>query len=335
MPINDFYARWWPRGGGDTMSDARRRARRRILLVLVLTVVVLLVVGWTIRMFGIGGWYLFGDQFAFRFTAGWAALTALAIVVLALLCTHWAIRLSAGTPERPTAASLSALDPAERARRVVEFRRSGLKGLVVGADGRTSTSQVQVALWSVSLAFGLLLLLLAGRTPNCPWAAAGVHTGTCPGNPLGGVSFGALLGSGFRWEYLLVLGWPVALAVTARQQVLKALGQIDARTGATEDPAVPKAGSPEAVGTDPAAQVKTPATEPDSIGVLAGLRDVVTDDHGRGALLDAQYFAFTLLTVGYFVLEIVTHPSHGLPQLPAALLVLMGITGGGYLSGKV
>jgi hypothetical protein len=317
------------------MSDARRRSRRRVLLILVLAAVLLFLVGWTIRMFGVGGWYLAGDRLAFRFTAGWAALAALAIVVLALLCTHWAIRLSPDTPERPTAAELAGLEPAQRARRVVEFRRSGLKGLVVGADGRASTSQVQVAIWSTALGFGLLLLLLVGRTPNCAWAAAGPHTGSCPANPMEGVSFNDLLGSGFRWEYLLVLGWPVALAVTAKQQVLKALSQIDARTGALEDPTLPKAGSPEAVGTDPAVQVKTPATEPASIGVLPGLRDVVTDDRGRGALLDAQYFLFTLLTVGYFVLEIVTHPSRGLPQLPAALLVLMGIAGGGYLSGKV
>ena len=317
------------------MDDPRRRGRRRVRLVLVLVVALLILLGWTVSVLGVAGWYGFGDVLAFRFTARWAALVALAIVVLALVCTHWAIRLSPGTPERPTAAALATMEPAERARRIVEFRRSGLKGLVVGADGRASTSQVQVVIWSVALAFGLLLLLLVGRTPNCPWAAAGAHRGSCPANPMAGVSFGDLLGSGFRWEYLVLLGWPVALAVAAKQQVLKALSQIDAKTGAAEDPAVPKAGSPEAVGTEPSAQVKTPAASPDSVGVLPGLREVVSDDHGRGALLDAQYFAFTLLTTGYFVLELTTHPAHGLPQIPAALLVLMGISGGGYLSGKV
>ncbi|OLB73364.1 MAG: hypothetical protein AUI14_26315 [Actinobacteria bacterium 13_2_20CM_2_71_6] len=295
--------------------------------------VVLTVAWWTVSVFAVNGWFLLSSQLAWVFTARWAAFVAALVVVLALLGTHWAIRLSRGTPEKPTADELALLSDAERARKIAEFRRSGLKGLVVGADGRASTSLVQVAIWSGAIAFGLLLLLLIGRTPNCP--VAGTHFGSCPTDVLRGVSFGDLLGRGFRWEYLILLGWPVALAVTAKQQVLKALGDIDADTGAAKDPDQAKAGSPEAVGTDPRAEVKTPSTNPDSIGVLAGLRDVVSDDHGRGALLDAQYFAFTLITVAYFVLQVVTHPGAGLPQIPAALLVLMGISGGGYLSGKV
>src|SRR5438270_3595771 len=125
------------------MDDPRRRGRRRMRLVLVLAVALLILVGWTVSVLGMAGWYGFGDVLAFRFTARWAALVALAIVLLALVCTHWAIRLSPGTPERPTRADLAAMAPADRARRVVEVRRAGLKGRVVGAGGRASTSQVQ------------------------------------------------------------------------------------------------------------------------------------------------------------------------------------------------
>ena len=315
--------------------DRRRRTRRRFLLVGVLGVAVLLTAWWTVSVFATGGWALSSGQLAWRFTARWSALIAAALVVLVVVSVHWAMRLSTGTPEKPTAAELATLPDADRAMRIREFRRSGLKGLVVGADGRASTSQVQVAVWTVVLVFGLLLLLLVDRTPNCPQALANPHLGSCPANTLTGVSFADLLGRHFPWEYLLLLGWPIALAVAAKQQVLKALSEIDAATGADVDPAQPKAGSPDAVGADPRGEVKTPATDTDAIGVLAGLRDVVADDHGRGALLDAQYFVFTLVTTGYFILQVVTHPAAGLPQIPAALLVLMGISGGGYLSGKV
>jgi hypothetical protein len=307
--------------------------RRRFALVGLLAVAGVLVVWWTVSVFMTGGWMLLSGQLAWRFTPRWAALVAAGAIVLAAVCVHWAVRLGTGMTERPTRAELVALPPAERARQIREFRRSGLKGLVMGADGRASTSQAQVVIFSVTLLFALLLLLLVGRTPNCP--VAGAHFGSCPRSALAGVSFADLLGRHFPWEYLLLLGWPVALAVAAKQQVLKALAQIDAQTGADADPDAPKAGSPDAVGTDPRAQVKTPATDAGAIGILAGLRDVVADDHGRGALLDAQYFAFTLVTVGYVILEVTTHPVAGLPEIPPALLVLMGISGGGYLSGKV
>ncbi len=311
-----------------TDPDAARRGRRVYWLGFVLVLVVLVVAGWTARMFG-----YFGQPLAWRFTARWAALVAAVLVLLALVLTHWAVRLSPGTPERPSAAELAGLGDAGRAARIRDFRRSGVKGLVMGADGRASTSLVQVTLWTVALGYALLMLLLLGRSPNCPVAAP--HGGSCPGTPMTGRPFVEALGPDFRWEYLLLLGWPVAVAVATRRQVLRALDGIDRDTGAARDPALPAAGSPEAIGADPRAQVKTPPTGTGAIGVLAGLRDVVGDDRGRGALLDAQYFAFTLVAVGYFVLQVTAHPGDGLPRVPAALLVLMGISGAAYLSGKV
>jgi hypothetical protein len=316
---------------------SQKRSRRRTALVVVLALIVLITAWWTVSVFSTSGWVLLPRQLAWRFTPRWAAFVAALAMSLALLCTHWACRLSRGTPEKPTAEELAALDEPSRARRIREFRRSGLKGLIVGGDGRASTSLVQVAIWSIALPFALLfLLLLVGRSPNCPAAAENLsHLGSCPNNTMAGVSFADLLGRNFRWEYLFLLGWPVALAVFAKQQVFKALDEIDAQTGAAEDPSQPKAGSPEAVGTDPSAEVKAPPTGADSVGVIAGLRDVVADDQGRGALLDTQYFTFTLITAAYFLLQVTTHPKSGLPEIPAALLVLMGVSGGGYLSSKL
>jgi hypothetical protein len=314
-----------------------RRTRRKIALFLVVAGIVLITAWWAGSVFSTSGWVFLSRQLAWRFTPRWAAVTAALIVALAMLCTHWACRLSRDTPEKPTPEELAALDEPGRARRIREFRRSGLKGLVVGGDGRASTSLVQVAIWSVALVFALLfLLVLIGRSPNCPAAAENAsHFGSCPANTMAGISFADLLGRNFRWEYLFLLGWPVALAVFAKQQVFKALDEIDAETGAATDASMPKAGSAEAVGTDPKSEVKSPPTELDSIGVLAGLRDVVADDQGRGALLDSQYFTFTLLTAVYFFLQVIAHPKSGLPEIPAALLVLMGVSSGGYLSNKL
>ena len=195
----------------------------------------------------------------------------------------------------------------------------------MGDDGRVSTSKVQVAIWSGALVFGLLFLLLIGRTPNCPLDPRNA-VGSCPANRMAGVGIADVLGTNFRWEYLVLLGWPVAVAIGARWQVLNALDKL-------RNPA-PAAGTPEAPGSGTNAELKAPPTDAASIGVLSGLRELVSDDKGRGRLLDIQYLAFTLITVAYFVLQLVTHPRAGLPEIPAALLVLMGIAGGGYLSGK-
>jgi hypothetical protein len=81
--------------------------------------------------------------------------------------------------------------------------------------------------------------------------------------------------------------------------------------------------------------MKSPPTDLAAVGLVAGLRDLVTDDKGHGTLLDAQWLAFTLLGVTYFLFEVLADPAGGLPEIPAALLVLMGVSGGGYLSGKV
>jgi hypothetical protein len=320
---------------GSDIGSARRRRRRRVALVAVVSVAGGLPAWWVASVFAADGWLFLSGQLAWRFTARWAALAAAVVVVLGAVCTHWATRLSPGTPERPTEADLDSLSDVERARRIGDFRRSGLKGLVVGADGRASTSQVAVVIWGVAIMFGLLLLLLVGRTPNCPGAATGPHYGSCPGSMLDGVSFAGQLGRHFPWAYLLLLGWPLALAVAARQRVFQALAAIDLETGADQDRGQPRAGSPEALAGDRLAQVKTPGTDAASIGVVAGLRDIVTDDHGRGQLLDAQYFAFTLVTVAYFLVQLTTHPVAGLPEIPPGLLALLGISGAGYLAGKV
>jgi hypothetical protein len=289
---------------------------------------------------GIAVWTLYvfwgAHRLLFVFTARWSALVALAIPTLGVLAVQLALRLRPGAPARPSASWLdrpaSVVSKREKAAKVLAFRRDGLKGVVVGGDGRTSTSKVQVALWTYALLFGLLMLLLVGRSPNCPATHGkqpGQHSlGSCP--TASHAAFTDALGTSFRWEYLLLLGLPITAAVAAKQQVLNALDQLGGTAGQAGQAV---AGSPQAAGT-PGLEVKSPPTSADAIGVTAGLRDIVADDRGQGALLDAQYFAFTLLGIAYFAVQLTTHPTAGLPAIPAGLLVLMGLSGAGYLSNK-
>ncbi len=62
--------------------------------------------------------------------------------------------------------------------------------------------------------------------------------------------------------------------------------------------------------------------------------EVVSRDDGQGSLRDGQYFAFTLVGLAYFTLQVITHPKDGLPAMPDALLVLVGISAAGYLADR-
>ncbi|MEV4222006.1 hypothetical protein [Nonomuraea sp. NPDC049725] len=312
------------------MTVSRRR-RRLMALGAIVLVGAVVTVWWIVAVFA--GVWPFDGRLAWRFTPLWAALVAAFTLAATLTAVHLAVLLAQDVPPRPTRRELAGLGEVERARRIRDYRRAGLKGLVVGNDGRTSTSQLQVAIWTLALAFGLLMLIVVGRTPNCPLPAGAPFQGDCPLDDMRGISFASLLGRDFRWEYLFLLGWPLALAITAKRQVYKALDSIN-EVNEAHGVDVP-AGTPAALETDTAARVKAPPTDANEVGWVAGLRQAISDDHGRLALMDAQYFLFTVITIGYFLLQLVTHPREGLPEIPATLIVLMGVSGGGYLSGKL
>jgi hypothetical protein len=79
-------------------------------------------------------------------------------------------------------------------------RRHGLATVVLGDDGRTSTSKLQAALWTLAILWAVVSLL----------AGAGVE------------AFGkALGGENLREEYLLLLGGPFAAAIAAKGITMK------------------------------------------------------------------------------------------------------------------
>jgi hypothetical protein len=75
--------------------------------------------------------------------------------------------------------------------------RRGIAGLVVGVDGRTSTSKLQVLLWTYGFAWAIVALLIGS-----------IDAGLTDG-------WNKLVNGGLKEEYLLLLGLPTGAAVAA------------------------------------------------------------------------------------------------------------------------
>ncbi|MCX4636736.1 hypothetical protein HEP86_24845 [Streptomyces sp. RPA4-5] len=61
--------------------------------------------------------------------------------------------------------------------------------------------------------------------------------------------------------------------------------------------------------------------------------DLLTDDAGRGSLLDVQYVLVNAAVLGCALVRLARHPAQ-LPQLPWGLVVLLALSGATYLWGK-
>jgi hypothetical protein len=207
------------------------------------------------------------------------------------------------TPATPEASKVAADQPPND---LVWHRRDGIKGLVVGLDGRTSTSKVQFVLWTVAVLFTLSYLLVVAHSPNCTKAiAAGAKHKSfdCPGmRKFDRGGFAAAAGGGFPSELLVLLGLPAGAAIVAKQVT-------------SNNPA------------------KEEATSGNDAGIAAGLSQIVSKDtSGDLDLLDFQYFVFNLVALGYFLLQFLTKPQAGLPEVPSALLVLSGVSTASYVA---
>ena len=235
-----------------------------------------------------------------RAAAAWTALlvvAALAIVAQVILLWYQARLLSAAvdTPDQPTLA----------------FRRRGLKAAVMGQDGRASTSKTQVVLWTGALVWALVdLLLLARAYP-------------------GGSLFINALKTNWHPEYLVLLGLPVAAATTAKAVVA---GANSGQGPATSDPSSKAKIASRAGGNR--VYVRDPIS-PGVWGFLTGVAELFTGDDDTVAWADLQYVVFTLITLVYFASQLLHQPAAGLPQVPAALLTLMGVSATGYAANKI
>lgn len=228
--------------------------------------------------------------------AGTALLVVAALAIVAqIILTWYQAQLSAkGQPALPR-------------------RRRGLKAAVMGRDNRASTSKTQVVLWTAAVVWALTDLLLLARA----------H----PGASL----FTSAVTTNWRPEYLVLLGFPVAAAATAKA----AVGGANSGHGpATSDSSSPSS-KEKVAGRLNVQRVYVRDPGPDVKGFRAGLAELFTGDDDSVDWGDLQYVVFTLVTLAYFAIQFLAQPANGLPPVPAALLTLMGVSATGYAANKV
>lgn len=209
--------------------------------------------------------------------------------------------------------------PAGGSSGAVAKRRSGIKALVIGADGRASTSKLQAVLWLFAVMFAFVFLFVWGRSTNCGAAQVSHHAG-CSAAVGARAAFENFVNRPLQSEYFVLLGFPLTAAVTA-----KALTVNKIATGAITKVPLGAAGAGGNGGDGGDAQ---------SSGIGQGLAEIVSNDAGNTDLLDFQYFAFNLLTLAYFFVQFLTHPADGLPNLPTTLIGLSGLSAGAYTAKK-
>jgi hypothetical protein len=194
---------------------------------------------------------------------------------------------------------------------LVMITGDALRHMLLGADHRLSTSKVQVAAWTYVVLFAICALMLMGRSLNCP---ATSQTGCVQIRAPLARAFDAFLTVGLQPSYLLLLGLPTAAAVAAKAIT------------------VTKIAAAQSQGLVPA---KTPAPDV-NLGFGDRVAELVSDDSGATDLGNLQYHLFNLLTMAWFLITFLPHPLNpdGLPELPATLIGLTGVSTAGYVTKK-
>jgi len=185
----------------------------------------------------------------------------------------------------------------------------GFVDVVIGADGRVSTSKTVVYVWT--FVFASALVIMTSLTV------------------FGYLKPQLAFRTGSNWDaYLLLLGGPFASAVLAK-------GIVSYQT--QQDPAS-KSGTSAAAGT--ANKMST------SVAGQPSATDIVNGDSGTPSVVDIQYSIFSLVATLYFAGRFVfnldkyaagvasaSHPTF-LPQIPSALLGLTSLAALTYVGNK-
>lgn len=181
-------------------------------------------------------------------------------------------------------------------------RHRGVKALVIGADGRASTSKAQVLMWTLAVLYAFTFLLLWGRSIGCDRP-----TPLCQQAQRVRGLFGDVLEEPLETEYYALLGLPTAAAVAAKALTVNKVAK---------------------------GEVVKEKAAGDQKGIGRGLAEVVSADNGRTDLIDFQYFAFNLLALAYFLFQFVARPADGLPEIPPTLIALTGVAVAAYTGKK-
>ena len=181
--------------------------------------------------------------------------------------------------------------------------------VILGQDGRTSTSKTFVLLWTLLVGWALVALLIGGELIH---THACVHmanpASACKGNEVGllQVGWSHFLHAGLSGGYLILLGVPGTAAIAA-----KGITQAQAN-GTGFKMQKPKQGS-------------------DAFGRIA---EVFSADDGTTDIGDFQYLIFNVVAAVYFVSQFLNPDGSGLPTIPNTLLGLTSVSAGVYVGKK-
>ena len=143
-----------------------------------------------------------------------------------------------------------------------------LKWLVMGVDGRTSTSKLQAFLWTAALVFAVLALVFQGQT----------DINIVP-------------------DYLYLLGFPALALLFAKSIVQQKITNQDIVKAA------PNTGTPAGTQTSPSGDPHTPARRARDL-----LGDIINNDAGQPDIADFQYVVFNLVALTYFFIHFFGDP---------------------------
>src|SRR6266705_62709 len=164
--------------------------------------------------------YLLSAGKGLALTSRWSAALAIWLLCFITVVLHLLVRSQSDA--KADDALVDATKKADDQRRVAgnladisrttsaaaRARRAGLKSLVIGADGRASTSKLQAVMWTYALLLVFFYMLFLNRTL---WH--GAATPTLP-SPSG--TFDKFIHSPLQPEYFALLGLPIVAAVTAK-----------------------------------------------------------------------------------------------------------------------
>jgi hypothetical protein len=202
-------------------------------------------------------------------------------------------------------------------------RKYGWIAIVIGADGRVSTSKVQAVLWTVLLAIAIAFL-----------------TGIVAFGPTSSTN----LFDGVQWEqYLILLGGPFAAAVLAKVTVVAKLQNGTLQKVPTAAASAPPPKKTLVVDADaPTAPTTTGATDPaPAAPTQPKASDALSDDKGEIDLVDTQYLVFNIVVAVYAVVAYLgaifsrSSPTRfALPDIPEVLLALTSLSAATYVGNK-
>jgi hypothetical protein len=184
-----------------------------------------------------------------------------------------------------------------------------LSTVILGADGRTSTSKTFIFLWTLLVGWALIALLIAGQfahTHGCVLLSAPIRG--CKGDELGlfQVGWRHFLHAGLSGSYLILLGVPATAGVAA-----KAITQSQVTGTGFKKPKPPGGANP-----------------------FARVTEIFSADDGTTDIGDFQYVIFNLVTAAYFVTQFLNPDGTGLPTIPNTLLGLTSVSAGLYVAKK-